>query len=285
MSTLQERIDSSTNSVLTGKESISNAIISKGVTPSGSTFSDLTAGINSISVIEEAPEDSTLYGRKNAGWSKVSDEYLSKTNTTAFNPTSNYHPATKKYVDDNKFSGDYEDLTNKPTIPSQYVLPASTTSVLGGIKVGYAGSGKNYKVQIDSGSNAYVNVPWTDTTYTDATISSPGLMSASDKSRLDKAVVPTVLNTVSSLTSIPIDKYNIKFTYSRTSPIAISFASTPEEGAEYIISIYNSTSSNITQPIPNATGWQSSATSVTCPAGKITEVSIRYIFGKYIVRI
>ena len=26
--------------------------------------------------------------------------------------------ATKKYVDDNKFSGSYNDLTNKPTIPT-----------------------------------------------------------------------------------------------------------------------------------------------------------------------
>lgn len=32
------------------------------------------------------------------------------------------------------FSGDYEDLTNKPTIPEPYVLPAATTTSLGGVK-------------------------------------------------------------------------------------------------------------------------------------------------------
>lgn len=48
-----------------------------------------------------------------------------------------------------------------------YTLPAATSSALGGIKTGYTTSGKNYKVQLDSSNNAYVNVPWTDnnTTY------------------------------------------------------------------------------------------------------------------------
>lgn len=46
-------------------------------------------------------------------------------------------------------------------------LSAATSSTLGGIKTGYTTSGKNYKVQLDSSNNAYVNVPWTDnnTTY------------------------------------------------------------------------------------------------------------------------
>ena len=35
----------------------------------------------------------------------VRTEFLSKTNTTSYTPTSDYHPATKKYVDDNAGSG------------------------------------------------------------------------------------------------------------------------------------------------------------------------------------
>ena len=31
----------------------------------------------------------------------IASDYLSKTNTTAYTPTADYHPATKKYVDDN----------------------------------------------------------------------------------------------------------------------------------------------------------------------------------------
>lgn len=59
-------------------------------------------------------------------------------------------------------------FTQQDTI---YTLPAATAAALGGIKVGYTTSGKNYKVQLDSSNNAYVNVPWTDnnTTYSAGT--------------------------------------------------------------------------------------------------------------------
>lgn len=62
--------------------------------------------------------------------------------------------------------------------PSTFTPPTSSATVLGGIKVGYTTSGKNYKVQLDSSGNAYVNVPWTDnnTTYTQATSDKLGLV-------------------------------------------------------------------------------------------------------------
>lgn len=46
---------------------------------------------------------------------------------------------------------------------NKYVLPTATTAALGGIKTNYTNNGKNYKVDVDSFGNAYVNVPWTDT--------------------------------------------------------------------------------------------------------------------------
>lgn len=42
-------------------------------------------------------------------------------------------------------------------------LNAATSDKLGGIKIGYAESGKNYAVKLDSNKKAYVNVPWVDT--------------------------------------------------------------------------------------------------------------------------
>jgi hypothetical protein len=51
-----------------------------------------------------------------------------------------------------------------PTIPTQYVLPVTTTVALGGIKIGYTQNAKNYPVVL-SNEQAYVNVPWTDTPY------------------------------------------------------------------------------------------------------------------------
>lgn len=50
---------------------------------------------------------------------------------------------------------------------NNYVLPPSTTTTLGGIKVGYSGTTeKTYAVKLDANNKAYVEVPWKNTTYT-----------------------------------------------------------------------------------------------------------------------
>lgn len=66
-------------------------------------------------------------------------------------------------------------------------IPQASSSALGGIKIGYSDNGRNYAVELDSSGKAYVNVPWTDTNtiYNVATTSANGLMSFSDKSKLD----------------------------------------------------------------------------------------------------
>ena len=66
-------------------------------------------------------------------------------------------------------------------------IPQASSSALGGIKIGYSDNGRNYAVELDSSGKAYVNVPWTDTntTYNVATTSANGLMSSSDKYKLD----------------------------------------------------------------------------------------------------
>lgn len=66
-------------------------------------------------------------------------------------------------------------------------IPQASSSALGGIKIGYSDNGRNYAVELDSSGKAYVNVPWIDTNtiYNVATTSANGLMSSSDKSKLD----------------------------------------------------------------------------------------------------
>jgi hypothetical protein len=66
-------------------------------------------------------------------------------------------------------------------------IPQASSSALGGIKIGYSDNGRNYAVELDRSGKAYVNVPWTDTNtiYNVATTSANGLMSSSDKSKLD----------------------------------------------------------------------------------------------------
>lgn len=82
-----------------------------------------------------------------------------------------YEPYTASQASSVPWSG----VTGKP---STFTPPTSSATVLGGVKVGYTTSGKNYKVQLDSSGNAYVNVPWTDnnTTYSQATSDNLGLV-------------------------------------------------------------------------------------------------------------
>ena len=55
-------------------------------------------------------------------------------------------------------------------------LKQATSSVLGGIKIGYTTSGKNYAIQLSEAGQAYVNVPWSNTTYSLATATKDGLV-------------------------------------------------------------------------------------------------------------
>lgn len=96
--------------------------------------------------------------------------YLIK-DESKLNSEDGYEPYTASQASSVPWSG----VTGKP---SAFAPPTSSATVLGGIKVGYTTSGKNYKVQLDSFGNAYVNVPWTDnnTTYSQATSDNLGLV-------------------------------------------------------------------------------------------------------------
>lgn len=96
--------------------------------------------------------------------------YLIK-DESKLNSEDGYEPYTASQASSVPWSG----VTGKP---STFTPPTSSATVLGGIKVGYMTSGKNYKVQLDSSGNAYVNVPWTDnnTTYNQATADTLGLV-------------------------------------------------------------------------------------------------------------
>lgn len=91
-------------------------------------------------------------------------------------------------------------------------IPKATTSALGGVMLGYTNSGRNYKLELDSNGKAFVNVPWTNTTYSNATTEVSGLMSTSDKSKLDgitsSADAVSFSRTLSSGTKIGIITIN-----------------------------------------------------------------------------
>lgn len=92
--------------------------------------------------------------------------YLIK-DESKLNSEDGYEPYTAGQASSVPWSG----VTGKP---STFTPPTSSATVLGGIKVGYTTSGRNYKVQLDSFGNAYVNVPWTDTNTTYGVVGANG---------------------------------------------------------------------------------------------------------------
>ena len=81
-------------------------------------------------------------------------------------------------------SGNYNDLTNRPTIPAAYTLPPATASVLGGIKVG-------------SGMS----------------VTADGTLSATTTGGITTETDPTVPTHVKSITTANIANWNTAFTW------------------------------------------------------------------------
>ena len=89
--------------------------------------------------------------------------YLAKNNTTAFTPTGDYNPATKKYVDDavagSGGTSDYSELTNKPSINGVTLSGNKTSSELG-----ITGSTKFYSIKKSDTQATLINnfTQWLD---------------------------------------------------------------------------------------------------------------------------
>jgi hypothetical protein len=91
-------------------------------------------------------------------------------------------------------------------------------------------------------------------------------------------------NSVKALTNLPTDKYSILATISASGDAqSISFDSIPAEGSEYMIDVYNTSGSDITLTYPTD-NYQVDSTTLTLPNGKITSISVRYVFGKYVIK-
>ena len=105
-------------------------------------------------------------------WEKLGD-FRATVDLTGYAKTTEVNAALSNKVDKvsgkglstNDFTAAYKSkLDSIAPNANNYSLPLATNSTRGGIQVGYAANGKNYPVQL-AGEKAYVNVPWTDTTY------------------------------------------------------------------------------------------------------------------------
>lgn len=160
-------------------------------------------------------------------------------------------------------------------------IPQASSSALGGIKIGYSDSGRNYAVELDSSGKAYVNVPWTDTntTYNVATTSANGLMSSSDKSKLDGiragADAVSFSRSLSSGTKIgtiningtntdiyaPTAREPIKYGVATSTTLGLVRIGYPESGKNYPVELNSSNQMYVNVP------WTDNNTTYSAGAG------------------
>ena len=109
-------------------------------------------------------------------------------------PVTTYTTLSSRNAPDVAFTGDYNDLSNKPAIPdisgkqdkSTAVTHTANTAVGSATKPVYiATNGAATPISHSINSDVPANAKFTDTTYSDATQSAHGLMTAADKKKLD----------------------------------------------------------------------------------------------------
>lgn len=160
-------------------------------------------------------------------------------------------------------------------------IPQASSSALGGIKIGYSDNGRNYAVELDSSGKAYVNVPWTDTNtiYNVATTSANGLMSSSDKSKLDGiqagADAVSFSRSLSSGTKIGTININgantdiyaptavepVKYGVATSATLGLVRIGYPESGKNYPVELNSSNQMYVNVP------WTSNSTTYSAGAG------------------
>lgn len=157
-------------------------------------------------------------------------------------------------------------------------IPLATSSTNGGIKIGYTANNKNYPVVLDSNGKAYVNVPWSDTntTYSVATTSANGLMSSSDKSKLNVVFASTTATSVASLNA---NYQTIKVTLSANGTLSMSATGSSMNGRSVTAYILAS-GADRTVTIPTSGNYISMCgSSLTIPYGKWAELNMVCVDG------
>lgn len=145
-------------------------------------------------------------------------------------------------------SGSYNDLTNKPTIPSLlgyatqnwvtshgYLtsIPAATSSTYGGIQIGYTTSGRNYAVQLSNGK-AYVYVPWTDSLPTATSSVLGGVKIGSNITVSSGTISLSKANVTSALGYTPANTSDIPIPIALPNPYALTINGTSYTGSSAV---------------------------------------------------
>lgn len=110
----------------------------------------------------------TLNGKANTTHTHTQDQVTGLKDALAGKAsTSHSHSVASSSASGFMSATDKQKLDGIAAGANKYTLPAASSTALGGMKIGYKESGKNYSVKLDNNNQAYVTVPWTDTTSKD----------------------------------------------------------------------------------------------------------------------
>ncbi len=155
--------------------------------------------------------------------SKLRDKYLAKDNVTAYTPTSNYNPATKKYVDDMFTSGgvsgsDTIDITDHVISlkinAEDKVLQSTSTGVLSTVDLTYDSTAKKLKLWGKDATTPVAEVDMADflkDSFLDSAVYDP-----------KTHIITFTFNTESGKDAIEVDLSTLVDTYTAGNGIAIT---------------------------------------------------------------
>lgn len=232
--------------------------------------------------------DNNLVTNKN-----ISNYTLTKTNTTKYTPTSDYNPATKKYVDDyNLMPKSNSQIVHTPLAGSfdkKYTVDDndgkfSKVTILGNDDLPY----DSFIILNDLSAYNIGDIVYTNIYKEDNDTIKYTVFATRDSFSISFELIECFyegINSVTTLVNLPATKRSIVATV--TAATSLSLASNLELGQELYIRIYNNSSRAITQPIPNSGNFVSmNGTSVSIPSKSFIEMSIWcYESGKYSIRI
>lgn len=138
--------------------------------------------------LKEGPDGQLIKTFVNNKWVKVNEDRNQEQDT-------DIDTLFKTKIDKVNVIGDGVAITNATisgttiNFNKDYELPIANNDTIGCVKSSTTGTtvGRDYLVEVNADGTMKVNVPWVDTntTYTEATSSVSGLMSSTDKSKLD----------------------------------------------------------------------------------------------------
>lgn len=148
------------------------------------TKEQLTTALNGKANTTHTHTQDQVTGLKDALAGKAS---TSHSHSVASSSTSGFMSATDKQKLDGIAAG-----------ANKYTLQVASSTALGGMKIGYKESGKNYSVKLDNNNQAYVTVPWTDTASKASTDAAAAVKTANAANSNASSAVSTANGAVST---------------------------------------------------------------------------------------